>query len=52
MLHERLAVKGRISGMVLCKMVVVAAVVVMGVGVISMMNGANFFIVYAGFCWV
>ena len=31
------------------KMVVVAAVVMMGVGVISMMNGANFFIVYAGF---
>ena len=30
------------------KMVVVAAVVMMGVGVISMMNGA-FFIVYAGF---
>ena len=31
------------------KMVVVSAVVMMGVGVISMMNGANFFIVYAGF---
>lgn len=31
------------------KMVVVAAVVMMGVSVISMMNGANFFIVYAGF---
>lgn len=31
------------------KMVVVAAVVMMGVGVISIMNGANFFIVYAGF---
>ena len=31
------------------KMVVVAAVVMMGAGVISMMNGANFFIVYAGF---
>ena len=31
------------------KTVVVAAVVMMGVGVISMMNGANFFIVYAGF---
>ena len=31
------------------KMVVVAAVVMMGVGVISMMNGANFFVVYAGF---
>ena len=30
------------------KMVVVAAVVMMGVGVISKMNGANFFIVYAG----
>ena len=27
------------------KMVVVAAVVMMGAGVISMMNGANFFIV-------
>ena len=31
------------------KMVVVAAVVMMGAGVITMMNGANFFIVYAGF---
>ena len=31
------------------KIVVVVAVVMMGVGVISMMNGANFFIVYAGF---
>lgn len=31
------------------KMVVVGAVVMMGAGVISMMNGANFFIVYAGF---
>lgn len=31
------------------KGVIVAAVVMMGVGVISMMNGANFFIVYAGF---
>lgn len=31
------------------KTVVVTAVVMMGVGVISMMNGANFFIVYAGF---
>ena len=31
------------------KMVVVSAVVMMGVGVISMLNGANFFIVDAGF---
>ena len=31
------------------KIVVVVAVVMMGVGVISIMNGANFFIVYAGF---
>ncbi len=31
------------------KMVIVAAVVMMGAGVITMMNGANFFIVYAGF---
>ena len=31
------------------KVVVVAAVVMMGAGVITMMDGANFFIVYAGF---
>lgn len=31
------------------KTVIVVTVVMMGVGVISMMNGANFFIVYAGF---
>lgn len=31
------------------KGVVVAAVVMMGAGVVTMMNGANFFIVYAGF---
>lgn len=31
------------------KTVIVVSVVMMGVGVISMMNGANFFIVYAGF---
>ena len=31
------------------KTVVLAAVVMMGAGVISMMNGSNFFIVYAGF---
>lgn len=31
------------------KMVVVAAVVMMGAGVVTIMNGANFFIVYAGF---
>ncbi len=35
--------------MVLRKKVIVVSVVMMGVGVISMMNGANFFIVYAGF---
>ena len=31
------------------KIVIVAAVVMMGAGVVSMMNGSNFFIVYAGF---
>ena len=31
------------------KIVIVAAVVMMGAGVLSMMNGSNFFIVYAGF---
>lgn len=31
------------------KGVIVAAVVMMGVGVVTIMNGANFFIVYAGF---
>ena len=31
------------------KIVILAAVVMMGAGVISMMNGSNFFIVYAGF---
>lgn len=31
------------------KIVILAAVVMMGAGVLSMMNGSNFFIVYAGF---
>ena len=31
------------------KGVIVAAVVMMGAGVVTIMNGANFFIVYAGF---
>lgn len=31
------------------KIVIMAAVVMMGAGVLSMMNGSNFFIVYAGF---
>ena len=31
------------------KGVIVGAVVMMGAGVVTIMNGANFFIVYAGF---
>ena len=44
-----LLLKDAYQALYYAKMVVVAAVVMMGVGVISMMNGANFFIVYAGF---
>lgn len=49
MQNERLAAKDAYQIWHYAKGVIVAAVVMMGAGVVTIMNGANFFIVYAGF---